>query len=75
MLVLARDKGLLVERNDIARLSLPTIFLIFLQNGHNTTREMGLGKMKMLAVSHLESVVRGLVLRNCLMNILINILS
>jgi len=32
MSVLARDEELLVEQNDIARLSLPVIFLIFLQN-------------------------------------------
>jgi len=32
MLVLARDEELLVEQNDIARLSLPVILLIFLKN-------------------------------------------
>lgn len=57
MSVLARDEELLVERNDIVGLSLPAILLIFLQNGHNTTRGMGLGKVKMLAVSSPESVV------------------
>ena len=44
MSVLARDKELLVEWNDIARLSLPTILLIFLKNRENKrTRGTGLG--------------------------------
>ena len=50
MSVLARDKELLVERNDIARLSLPAILLIFLQNRqkqHNSWNGI-----KMLVVSH-----------------------
>ena len=51
MSVLARDEELLVEQNDIARLSLPAILLIFLQNEHNTTRGTGLGKIKMLVFS------------------------
>ena len=32
MLVLAQDEELLVEQNDIARLNLPAILLIFLKN-------------------------------------------
>ena len=37
MSVLAQDEELLVERNDITRLSLPMILLIFLQNRQNNT--------------------------------------
>ena len=44
MSVLARDEELLVERNDIAHLSLLAILLIFLQiEKNNTTRGTGLG--------------------------------
>ena len=53
MSVLARDEELLVERNDIARLSLPVILLIFLQNKqkqHNSWN--GIRKIKMLVISH-----------------------
>ena len=53
MSVLAWDEELLVERNDIARLSLPAILLIFLQNRqkqHNSWIEIS--KIKMLVVSH-----------------------
>ena len=32
MSVLARDEELVIEQNDVARLSLPAILLIFLQN-------------------------------------------
>ena len=38
MSVLARDDELLVERNNIARLSFPTILLIFLQNRQKATQ-------------------------------------
>ena len=40
MLVLARDEELHVEQNDIARLSLPAILLIFLQNRYKTAQLM-----------------------------------
>ena len=40
MTVLARDDELLVEWNDTARLSFPTILLIFLQNRQKTTQLM-----------------------------------
>ena len=53
MSVLVRDKELLVERNDITRLSLPAVLLIFLQNRrkqHNSWN--GIRKIKMLVVSH-----------------------
>jgi len=56
MSVLARDEELLVERNDIARLSLPAILLIFLQNRqkqHNSWN--GIRKIKMLVVSRAKS--------------------
>jgi len=43
MLVLARDKELLVEWNDIASLTLPAILLIFLQNRQKTTQLMEQG--------------------------------
>ena len=52
MSMLAQDEELLVERNDIARLSLPAILLIFLQNRqkqHNSLN--GIRKIKMLVVS------------------------
>ena len=53
MSVLARDEELLVERNDIARLSLPAILLIFLQNRQKQhTSWNGIRKIKMLVVSH-----------------------
>ena len=38
MSVLARDDELLIVRNDTARLSFPTILLIFLQNRQKTTQ-------------------------------------
>ena len=44
MSVLARDEELLVERNDIARLSLPAILFISCKiDKNNTTRGAGLG--------------------------------
>ena len=51
MSVLAHDEELLVERNDIASLSLSAILLIFLQNRqkqHNSWK----GIRKILVVSH-----------------------
>jgi len=38
MSVHARDDELLIEQNDTARLSFPTILLIFLQNRQKTTQ-------------------------------------
>ena len=52
MSVLARDEELVIERNDVARLSLSAILLIFLQNiekQHNSWN--GIRKTKMLVVS------------------------
>ena len=40
MSVLAWDDKLLIVRNDTARLSFPTILLIFLQNRQKTTQLM-----------------------------------
>ena len=51
MSVLAQDEELLVERNDIARLSLPAILLIFLQNRQKQHNSWN-GIRKMLVVSH-----------------------
>ena len=52
MSVLAQDEELLVEWNNIARLSLPTILLIFLQNIQKQDNSWnGITKIKMLVVS------------------------
>ena len=52
MSVLAWDEELLVERNDISRLSLLVILLIFLQNRKKQHNSWNGIRKKMLVVSH-----------------------
>jgi len=68
MSALPLKDGLLIERNDATRLSLPANLPIFLQNKQTTQLVERIREIKSQRLAILESVVQELVVRGCLMN-------
>jgi len=75
MSALALEEELLVEWDDAACLSLPKYLLIFLQNNQTTQLVEWIRKIKSQRLDVQKLVIRGLVIRDCLINFLIKILA